>query len=60
MSKKLTNQFAQNSIQKANKYMKCVQPLSLHAQMLSHVRLSVTPRTVAHQASLAMGFSLQE
>ena len=29
-------------------------------QLLSHVRLSVTPQTVAHQASLAMGFSRQE
>ena len=30
------------------------------AQSLSHVPLSVTPWTVAHQASLSMGFSRQE
>ena len=29
-------------------------------QSLSHVQLFVTPRTVAHQASLAMGFPMQE
>ena len=28
--------------------------------MLSHARLFVTPRTVAHQAPLSMGFSRQE
>ena len=30
------------------------------AQLLSHVRLSVTPRTVAHEAPLSMGFLRQE
>ena len=30
------------------------------AQSLSHVQLFVTPRTVAHQAPLSMGFSRQE
>ena len=30
------------------------------AQSLSHVQLSVTPWTVAHQAPLSMGFSRQE
>ena len=30
------------------------------AQSLSHVQLSATPRTVAHQAALSMGFSRQE
>ena len=29
MSKKLTNQFPKNFIQKPNKYMKCVQPLCM-------------------------------
>ena len=31
-----------------------------YAQTLSHVRLCVTPWTVARQASLSMGFSRQE
>ena len=31
-----------------------------HAKSLSHVRLFVTPWTVAHQAPLSMGFSRQE
>ena len=31
-----------------------------HAQLLSRVRLSVTPWTLAHQAPLSMGFSRQE
>ena len=31
-----------------------------HVYMLSHVRLFMTPWTVAHQASLFMGFSRQE
>ena len=35
-------------------------PSYLSAQLLSHVRLFVTPWTVAHQASLSMGFSRQE
>ena len=37
-------------------------PLSLcmHAQLLSHVWLFVTPWNVAHQAPLSMGFSSQE
>ena len=30
------------------------------AKLLSHVRLSVTPQTVAHQAPLFMGFSRRE
>ena len=30
------------------------------AQLLSHVRVCVTPWTVAHQAPLSMGFSRQE
>ena len=30
------------------------------AQLLSHVRLFATPRTVAHQAPLLMGFPKQE
>ena len=34
--------------------------LFLHAQSLSHVRLFVTPWTVAHKALLSMGFSRQE
>ena len=33
---------------------------SLCAQLLSHVRLFVTPWTIAHQAHLSMGFSRQE
>ena len=32
----------------------------VHAQSLSHVRVCVTPWTVAHQAPLSMGFSRQE
>ena len=32
----------------------------MHACMLSHVQFFVTPRTVAHQAPLPMGFSRQE
>ena len=59
MSKKLTNQFAQNSIRKANKYMKCVQPLCTFSCSVMSDSLW-PPRTVAHQASLAMGFSRQE
>ena len=34
--------------------------LFLHAQSLSHVRLLVTPWTVAHQVFLSMGFPRQE
>ena len=34
--------------------------LSLKVKVLSHVRLFVTPWTVAHQAPLSMGFSRQE
>ena len=30
------------------------------AQLLSHVRFSVTPRTGTHQAPLSLGFSRQE
>ena len=33
---------------------------SVYAYMLSHVRLSATPWTAAHQASLSMEFSRQE
>ena len=33
---------------------------SVHVSMLSHVRLSATPRTIACQAPLSMGFSRQE
>ena len=33
---------------------------SVKVKLLSHVRLSVTPRTVAYQAPLFMGFSRQE
>ena len=32
----------------------------MHALMLSHVQLFVTPWTVAHQAPLSIGFSRQE
>ena len=32
----------------------------MHACLLSHVQLVVTPWTVAHQAALSMGFSRQE
>ena len=32
----------------------------VHAQLLSHVQLFVTPWTVAHQPPLSMGFSRQE
>ena len=32
----------------------------MHAQSLSHVQFFMTPWTVAHQASLSMGFSRQE
>ena len=32
----------------------------MHAQLLSHVRLFVTPWTVARQAPLSMGFPRQE
>ena len=31
-----------------------------HVRALSHVRLFATPRTVAHQAALSMGFPRQE
>ena len=31
----------------------------IHAKLISHVRLFVTPWTVAHQAPLSMGFSRQ-
>ena len=31
-----------------------------HAELLSHVRLFVTPWTISHQAPLSMGFSRQE
>ena len=32
----------------------------VHAKLLSHVRLFVTPWTIAHQAPLSMGFPRQE
>ena len=32
----------------------------MHAQLLSRVQLFATPRTVAHQAPLLMGFPKQE
>ena len=32
----------------------------MHAQLLSHVQLFVSPYTIAHQAPLSMGFSRQE
>ena len=32
----------------------------IHTKLLSRVRLSVTPWTVAHQAPMSMGFSRQE
>ena len=32
----------------------------VRAQLLSHIRLSATPWTVAHQVPLSMGFSRQE
>ena len=32
----------------------------MKVKLLSHVRLSATPLTVAYQASLSMGFSRQE
>ena len=32
----------------------------LHAQLLSHIQLSATPWTVAHQAPPSMGFPRQE
>ena len=34
--------------------------ISVCAQTLSHVRLSVTPWTVVHEVPLAMEFSMQE
>ena len=34
--------------------------LRIHAQLLSHVQLFVTPWTVAHQAPLSMEISRQE
>ena len=34
--------------------------LCAHAQLFNHVHLFVTPRTVAHQTPLSMGFSWQE
>ena len=34
--------------------------LKVQVKSLSHVRLSVTPWTAAHQAPLSMGFSRQE
>ena len=37
-----------------------LQLLCMRAQLLSRVRLFATPRTVAHQALLSMGFSKQE
>ena len=40
-----------------NEYLSCVCVL---LTCFSHVRLSVTPWTVAHQAALPMGFSRQE
>ena len=33
---------------------------SMHAQLLSHVWLFVTPQSVAYEAPLSMGFSRQE
>ena len=38
----------------------CSQGLSVCAQSLNCIRLSVTPQTVAHQAPLSMGFPRQE
>ena len=35
-------------------------PSWVHAELLSHVQLFVTPRIVAHQIPLSMGFSRQE
>ena len=32
----------------------------MHAQLLSHIQLSVTPWTIAHQAPLSIEFSSQE
>ena len=40
--------------------MYCIETLCVNVQSLSHVRLFVTPQTVAHQAPLSMGFSRQE
>ena len=34
--------------------------MKVKVKLLSHVRLFVTPWTVAHQAPLSMGFSRQE
>ena len=37
-----------------------INTMCMHAQLLSHVQLFVTPWTVAHQVRLSMGFSRQE
>ena len=42
------------------RYIYSTLDVKVEVRSLSHVRLSVTPRTVAHQAPLSMGFSRQE
>ena len=39
--------------------LKHMAAICVHAQLLSHVQPFVTPWTVAHQASLSMGFPRQ-
>ena len=39
---------------------KVVFEVGMHAQLLNHVQLLLTPWTAAHQATLPMGFPRQE
>ena len=49
-----------NSLHVAKRCVSNETHIHLRACMLSHVQLYATPRTVAHQAPLSMGFSRQE
>ena len=42
------------------KHIKSVSEVYVHAQSLSHIWLFATPRTVARQAPLSLGFPSQE
>ena len=50
----------QGSEWEATAYVSCTPPPCMRVCLLSRVRLFATPRTVAHQAPLSVGFSRQE
>ena len=47
-------------VQRKKQFPPLLQDLNVNVKLLSHVRLFVTPWTVAYQAPLSMGFSRQE